>query len=203
MGELLLATGLVDDVDDVVYFTVEDLKTIAVTGDIATGQGLLKKRRLQCERSERLVAPVFLGKPPEGSPTTQGHAAPAADKTETGTATTIVGKPGGPGRSKGVVRRIETLAEGDEVAGEEDIAVLVTPVQSNNNDMMLVFSMLLRMRGLVVPDDRMMWTAHIGQIARECHVPVVEVAPSDLDRLFDGCPIELDGTRGVLTLLDT
>ncbi|MCY3792644.1 MAG: hypothetical protein OXH63_28005 [Gemmatimonadetes bacterium] len=203
MGEQLLATGLVDDVDDVVYFTVEDLKAIAVTGDIATGQGVLKKRRLECERSERLVVPIFLGKPPEGSPATQDHAAPTADKTEAGTATTIVGKPGGPGRSKGIVRRIETLAEGDEVAGEEDIAVLVTPVQSNNNDMMLVFSMLLRVRGLVVPDDLMMWTAHIGQIARECHVPVVEIAPSDLDRLFDGCPIELDGTRGVLTLLDT
>lgn len=80
--------------------------------------------------------------------------------------------------------------------------VLVKPVQSNNNDVTLLFSMLLRVRGLVVPDDPMMWTAHIGQIARECRVPIVHVAPADLERLVDGLRIDVDGTRGVLTLVE-
>ena len=37
---------------------------------------------------------------------------------------------------------------------------------------------------------------------RECRVPIVEVAPSDLERLVEGSQIDLDGTRGTVTLLD-
>lgn len=202
MRELLLAIGLVDDVDDVVYFTVEDLKTIAVTGDIASGRQQLQKRKLDYERSDRLVAPAFLGRAPEEGSISEVHAAPDTNESGAGAETVIVGKPGGPGRSTGIIRRIETLAEGDDCGGEEDVVVLVNPVQSNNNDVPLLFSLLLRVRGIVVPDHPMMWTGHMGQIARECRVPIVLVVPEDLGRLLDGRRIDVDGTLGVLTLLD-
>jgi phosphohistidine swiveling domain-containing protein len=132
----------------------------------------------------------------------QRHAAPDTNEVRAKAGTVIADKPCGTGHSKGIVRRIETLAEGDDVGGEKDVVVLVKPVQSNNNDVPLLFSLLLRVRGLVVPDDPMMWTGHISQIARECRVPIVRVALSDLERLVDGCQIDVDGTRGVLTLID-
>ena len=66
----------------------------------------------------------------------------------------------------------------------------------------LLFSMMLRVRGLVVPDAHGMWMAHMSQIARECSVPIVRVAPPDLERLVDGCRIDLDETRGIVTLID-
>ncbi len=184
-------------------FTVEDLKVIAVTGDIAAGRRLLQTRKLDFERSDRLVAPAFLGNAPEEGPPARTDAAPAADGAVAEPGLVITGRPAGPGRHKGVVRRIETLAEGDDVGGEEDVMVLLNAVQSNNNDVLLLFSMMLRVRGLVVPDaPGMMWTGHMSQIARECRVPIVQVVPSDLDRLVDGCLIDVDGSRGTVTLLD-
>lgn len=202
MREVLLTTGLVDDVDDILYFTVEDLKVIAVTGDIVAGHRQLQKRRLEYEHNNRLVAPAFLGKPPEDGPTSETPAAPDANKTVAEVGALIEGKPGGPGRSRGIVRRIETLEEGDDVGGEEDVVVLVKPTMSTNSDVPLLFSMLLRVRGLILPDVSEMWTNHISQIARECRVPIVQVAPSDLERLVEGSQIDVDGTRGIVTILD-
>ena len=80
--------------------------------------------------------------------------------------------------------------------------VLLKPAMSNNNDVPLLVSMMLRVRGLVVPNAPGMWTAHISQIARECRAPVVRALPSDLDRLVEGHRVEVDGTRGILTLVD-
>ena len=82
------------------------------------------------------------------------------------------------------------------------MVVLVRPTNSNNNDVPLLFAMLLRIQGLVVPHVRGMWTAHISQIARECRVPVVSVSPEELGRLVEGSRVEVDGTQGTLTLLD-
>lgn len=202
MRQVLLAAGLVDDVDDVAYFTVEDLKVIAATGDIAAGRRLLQRRKLEYERSDRLVAPPFLGKAPEEGLPTKVHAAPGADRAGTEPGSVIAGKPAGPGCSKGIIRRVQTLAEGDDVGGEEDVVVLLNPIESHNQDIVLLFSMMLRVRGLVVPHAPTMWTGHMSQIARECRVPVVRALPPDLDRLVEGCLVEVDGTRGILTLLD-
>lgn len=196
--QVLLAAGLVEDVDDVEYFTVADLKVIAATGDIAAGRRLLQNRKLEYERSDRLVAPPFLGRAPEE----EVHAAPGVDRTETESGSVIAGDPAGSGCRRGTVRRVQTLAEGDDVGGEEDVVVLLNPIESHNQDIVLLFSLMLRVRGLVVPHAPTMWTGHMSQIARECRVPVVRALPSDLDRLVEGCLVEVDGTRGVLTLVD-
>ena len=203
MREVLLAVGLVDDVADVVYFTLEDLKVIAVTGDIAEGRRLLKNRRLEYERSDRLVAPAFLGKAPVEDSTSKVNVTSNGNKTEAEVGTVIIGTPVGPGRIKGIVRRVNTLQEGDDVGGEEDVVVVVKPITSNNNDVTLLFSMLLRVRALVIPHARWLSTNHISQIARECSVPVVQVAPSDLKRLIEGRRVDVDGMRGIVTLTDT
>ena len=79
--------------------------------------------------------------------------------------------------------------------------VLIKSGWSDNNDVPLLFSMLLRVRGLVV--TRGMWLgSHIGQIARECGLPIVQIDSTDLERLVEGHRIEVDGTRGVVTLID-
>lgn len=199
---VLLTAGLIDEIDDVLYFTVDDLKVIAVTGDIATGRRLLLKRRREYEHANRLDAPAFLGKAPEEESTTKPRV--AADTNVAGKAEgkVIGATPAGPGRSTGIVRRIETLEEGDDVACSGNVVVLVKPVQSTNWHVPLLFSMLLRVRGLIVPDAPRMWMNHISQIARECRVPVVRVVPSDLGWFVDGCQVEVDGTGGIVTLTE-
>ncbi|MDP6040053.1 MAG: hypothetical protein QGG64_16000 [Candidatus Latescibacteria bacterium] len=203
MQEVLLADGLVDDVADVVFFTVQDLKVIAVTGDIAQGRRLLQKRKLEYEHSNRLVAPAFLGKPPDDGSTSEPGFAPDANETGAEMGIVIIGKPVGPGRIKGIVRRVNTLQEGDDVGGEEDVVVVVKLITSNNNDVTLLFSLLLRVRALIIPPARWLSTNHISQIARECSVPVVQVAPPDLKRLIEGRRVDVDGMRGIVTLTDT
>ena len=202
MREVLLSAGLVDDIDDVMYFTAEDLRVIADAGDIVAGRRTLQRRRHEYEHSNRLVAPAFLGKPPEDSASTEVFDGPGANRTGIGAGAVIEGKPGGPGRGEGIVRRVESLEEGDDVGGKEDVVVLVKPTMSTNSDVPVLFSILLRVRGLIVPDAPGMWTNHISQIARECRVPIVEVAPLDLERLVEGSQIDLDGTRGIVTLMD-
>ena len=201
MREVLQAAGLVDDVDDVVYFTSDDLKFISETGDIPAGCRLLTARKHEYERSNRLAAPAFLGRDPnEGMVEAaevvdkQQRPAPAGDL--------LAGKPVGPGRGRGTIRRVESLGQGDDVGGEADVVVLLNPEQSNNNHVPLLFSMLLRVRGLIVPDAHGMWTGHMSQIARECRVPVVRLLPQDLERLVDGHRVEIDGTQGIVTLTD-
>lgn len=201
MQRVLLEAGLGDDIDDVVYFTVDDLRVIAATGDIAAGRRVLRKRRLEYERCDRLAAPPLLGKAPGKNPTATADAAPDAGRAEEEMGTAIPGKPGGPGCSEGFVRRVDTLADGDDVGGTEDVVVLTRPVWSNNNDVPLLFSMMLRVRGLVV--TREMWLgSHIGQTARECGVPIVRIDPADLERLVEGRRVEVDGTRGRIRLVD-
>ncbi len=199
---VLLAAGLIDDIDDVLYFTVDDLKVMGATGDIATGRRLLQKRRLEYEHSNRLVAPAFIGRPPEEESSPKTRVAADADAAEKDAGSAIRGRPAGPGRTTGIVRRIETLEEGDDVAGSGDVVVLVKPIQSTNWHVPLLFSVLLRVRGLIVPDAPDMWMNHISQIARECGVPVVNVVPSILEMFVDGCQVEVDGTRGIVTLTE-
>ena len=199
MRNILLKTALVDDVNDVIYFTTDDLSIVAAPGDISLGRQLLQKRKHEHERNDRLVAPAYLGKHPEGA---ASEASPAMKPNKPETASIITGKPQGAGQRQGIIKRVESMGEGDDVAGKEDVVVLIQPEQSHNNHVPLLFSMLLRIRGLIVPDTNEMWTAHIGQTARECRVPVVRVALSDLERLVDGRRVEIDGSRGVVTLLD-
>ena len=200
MQRSLQAAGLVDNGDHIFYFSAEDLMVIAATGDIEAGRRLLQHRRLEYERWDRLRAPAFLGKVPEDGSVSDAQVSDAGDNAAESGAV-IVGRPGGPGRNQGIVRRIENLEEGD-YAGEEDVVVIVNPIQSNTHEVPFLFSMMLRVRGIVVLDDPMMWMHHVGQIARECRVPIVLVAHSDIVRIVDGCRIDVDGTRGEVTLLD-
>ena len=201
MQKFLQRAGLVDSLEDVGYYTVEDLKVIVATGNIKTGRRLWQRRRLEYECFDRLDAPDFLGKPPpqKGS---EAEAQTGTDPTvEPEPGTVIDGKPGGPGRNQGIVRRIETLEEGDD-AGEEHVVVIVEPIQSRASEVSSLFSLMLRVRGIVVPDHPMMWMHHVGQIARECRLPIVRISQSDMERLVEGGRIDVDGSRGTVTLLD-
>ncbi len=200
MQKFLQRADLVDSLEDVGYYTVEDLKVVGATGNIEAGRRLWQRRRLEYERWDRLDAPTFLGKaPPQNGSEVEAETSTDVDDTNRGTV--ITGKPGGPGRNHGIVRRIETLKEGDD-ASAEDVVVIVEPIQSRAAEVPFLFSLMLRVRGIVVLDHPMMWMHHVGQIARECRLPIVRVAHSDMKRLVDGWRIDVDGTRGTVTLLD-
>jgi hypothetical protein len=69
----------------------------------------------------------------------------------------------------------------------EVLSILLTqPAQPNAAKTPLLFSVMLRVRGLVIVDGPMMWTHHLAQIARECGVPIVQIGSEDMARIADG-----------------
>ena len=62
-----------------------------------------------------------------------------------------------------------------------------------------LLSLMLRIRGMVVQHGPS-WLHHIGQIARECGVPIVQIDPEDMARIPEGARLVLDGAKGTVTL---
>lgn len=64
----LVEAGLVDQKNEIAYFTADELARIAETEDVAEGRRILQQRRLEHEEYARLAAPPRLGKPPDPPP---------------------------------------------------------------------------------------------------------------------------------------
>ena len=113
MCRKLQAAGLVNTPTDMRYFTVDDLATIAQTGDIEEGRRIWQRRRLAYEGYDRLQPPLTLGKAPNkpanAKPSTDESAAkgtlspPAEDASrKDGAEAVIQGRGCSPGRAKGI-----------------------------------------------------------------------------------------------------
>ncbi|NKB72262.1 MAG: hypothetical protein GKR89_34725 [Candidatus Latescibacteria bacterium] len=202
MCNRLQQAGLFEAPEDIDYFTAADLAHIAATGDLDEGRMMWKKRRLEYEGNQRLEAPAYLGKAPdEPEETAASPVDNRPKKTAVTTGPVIQGRGGVPGQAEGIAFKIESLDEADE-ADEEHILIFARPLQPSSATTPLLFSLTLRVRALVSPQGPMMWMHHIGQIARECGVPVVQVAPEDIERLEAGCRLAVDGGKGTVTILD-
>ena len=46
----------------------------------------------------------------------------------------------------------------------------------------------------------MMWMHHVGQDARECGVPIVQIAPEDMKLVEEGSWVSIDGAKGIVAI---
>ena len=104
-----------------------------------------------------------------------------------------------PGQCSGIAHKIHALEEAD-TAGEQHILLLTQPMQPNASKAPLLFSIMLRVRGMVIVDGPMMWMHHVAQIARECGIPIVQIVPEEMTRIPDGAEVELDGFEGTVAI---
>ncbi|MCB0125989.1 MAG: hypothetical protein KDE58_27220, partial [Caldilineaceae bacterium] len=196
----LQAVGLIDTPADIGYFKTEDLAYIAQTGDIEEGRGIWQNRRLEYERQERLQPPAYLGKatanPQESDKATSGEMRPIAVER---TKRVIQGRGHSPGQVKGSAHKIETLSESD-TATDQHILILTKPIQPTSQYSALLLSLILRVQGIIVVQAGQTYTHHIAQIARECGVPVLEIAPDDLDHIPEHAELLVDGSAGTVTI---
>lgn len=201
----LQAAGLVEAATDMRYFTCEDLAYIAQTSDIDEGRRIWQRRRLEYEHYDRLQAPLYLGKAPDKpvAPNSSTNESTAKEEmspsVEAGATAVIQGRGCSPGRAKGIAHKIETLAESATVT-DQHILILTKTVQPTNQYSALLLSLILRVQGVIVVQAGHTYTHHIAQIARECGVPVLEIAPSDLDQIPDSAELMVDGSAGTVTL---
>lgn len=206
MCRKLQTAGLVATPTDVRYFTVEDLVYIAQTGNIEEGRRIWQRRRLAYEHNDRLQAPLYLGKAlgNAASPnaTTNGSTekvamlSPAQDSTRV----TIRGRGHSPGQTQGIAHKIATLDESTTVT-EQHILILTKTVQPTSQYSALLLALILRVQGIIVVQAGPTYTHHIAQIARECGVPVLEIAPGDLDHIPDRAELMVDGSAGTVMLV--
>lgn len=201
MCDALHLAGLVDDPKDICYFTVTDLVYIAQVGDVVEGRQICERRKYEYERDDRLKAPEILGKLPvessgkkDGSQTNKKRA--PVIPVESGTL--IQGKGNVPGKNRGFVHKIASFDQADKVT-DEQVLFFNKTMQLTSEYVTTLLSLMLRIRGLVVQLGPT-WMHHIGQIARECGVPVVQISPEDMARIEEGVEVEVDGTKGTVTI---
>ena len=192
--------GLVDRSEDIGFFTAEDLAHIAQTQDIEEGRRIWQRRRQEYERNDRLTPPTNLGKRPD-NPISQ--MTPSGEKevpkSTNGTAALIQGTGAVPGQNGGRARKIESLDESGTV-GAEHVLLFAQPMQFMAGHTPVLFSLTLRVRGIVCLTSSFGLMYHLAQIARECGVPIVLISPEDMARIPEGAELELDGSQGTVTI---
>jgi len=192
--------GLVETSEDIGYFTAEDLAHIAESQDIEEGRRIWRQRRHEYERNDRLTPLAYLGKAPD-EPASQET--PSDDrvisKSDAKSVSLIQGTGSVAGKSSGTARKIDSLEEAD-IVDTKHVLLFAQPLQLTAPDTPTLFSLMLRVRGMVCLQGPMMWTHHIGQIARECGVPIVLISPEDMARIPQGAELELDGLQGTVAI---
>jgi hypothetical protein len=192
--------GLVDVPEEIGYFTAADLAHIAQTLDIEEGRRIWRQRRCEYERDDRLRPPPYLGKAPAEPATQAAPAAAEEDSAPTGeSASRIQGTGAVAGKNSGIARKIESLGESDRV-GAEHVLLFAKDMQFLAGHTPMLFSLTLRVRGMVCPSSSFGLMYHLAQIARECGVPIVLVSPADMRRIPEGAELELDGSQGTVTI---
>jgi len=200
----LKKAGLVEQSGDICYFTVEDLAYIAETGDVEEGRRIWQRRRGEYERYDRLEAPSFLGKMPveveaqESSSKKTDDPESAAESVGAAVGAIIEGRGCVSGQGSGITRKIESIDQAESVT-DQHVLLFTKTVQLTSVYVSSLLSLMLRIRGMVVQHGPS-WLHHIGQIARECGVPIVQIDPEDMARIPEGARLVLDGAKGTVTL---
>lgn len=105
----------------------------------------------------------------------------------------ILGTPGAAGRVEGVVRRLDSLEEGNELKPGE---ILVT-TQTN-----IGWTLIFPRAGAIVTDIGAP-LSHAAIVARELGIPAVINCGDATTRLHTGDRVRVDGTQGTVEILDT
>jgi pyruvate,water dikinase len=202
IGRRIAAAGLLDAPDDVFMLTVEEMRA----GIIAVAEGrpgedrraLVAERRAELERAATITPPAVLGTPPAGPPPQDpigraivkmfggGPAAPSAVPSE------LRGSAGSPGVVRGTARVLRSLADADRLKpGDVLVAEFTAPP----------WTPLFAIAAAVVTDAGGI-LSHCAVVAREYGIPAVVGTGSATAIIRDGQQIEVDGSAGLVRLLD-
>jgi pyruvate,water dikinase len=177
IGELLVAEGVLVEADDVFYLTAEEL-TGTLPADTAA---LVTRRRERRARYRELSVP----------PSWRGDCVPGTPSSSVPGAGAITGI----GVSAGVVEGIVRVLESSDSTGFVPDEVLVAPTTDPSWSSIMFVS-----AALVVDIGGAL--SHASMVARELGIPAVVNTGDGTRRLRTGDRVRVDGTRGIVELLD-
>jgi rifampicin phosphotransferase len=195
MGRRLVAEGVIDDREDVLMLTYDDLRVAALDLPGTDPRTLVEQRRAQLAVHAGVTAPRRLGTTPSGPPPdsplmrmAMKSAAPAAPSAEPGV---VTGSAGSAGRVTAVARVVRSLADADRVApGEVLVAETTAPP----------WTPLFGIVAAVVTDTGGI-LSHSAVVAREYGIPAVVGAGDATARIADGALVEVDGDAGTVRVV--
>ena len=195
MGTRLVADGVIDDREDVLMLTYDDLRIAALDLPGTDPRTLVEDRRAQLAACADVPPPAMLGTmpaaPPPDSPLTRMamkfSGVPAAP-AEPGV---VRGAAGSSGRTTGVARVVRSLAEAGALApGEVLVAETTAPP----------WTPLFAIAGAVVTDTGGT-LSHSAVVAREYGIPAVVGAGTATTAIRDGDVVEVDGDAGTVRVV--
>jgi phosphohistidine swiveling domain-containing protein len=195
MGRRLVADGVLDDPDDVLMLTYDDLRVAALDLPGTDPRTLVADRRAKLAEHTHVTPPPVLGTMPAGPPPDgalmrmatkySGPPAPSADPD------VVTGFAGSAGRVTGVARVVRSLADaGALVPGEILVAETTAPP----------WTPLFAIVAAVVTDSGGS-LSHSAVVAREYGIPAVVGARTATVAIADGDVVEVDGDAGVVRIL--
>jgi len=196
-GVGLQADGIVEQPEDILLLTSNDLEEIGLSEALQEKQALCAKRKREWERNQRLQPPVHIGALPEKSERRK-KLTPAPREDARGKV--FKGRGYTPGKASGIARKVVDMTDPEMLDSLTDEHILVcTPEAFDGIADWL--SVLITAKGLVSINgpDRL---HHAIQLARECGVVMVNLKGLNPGHIPDQTPLEIDGNAGTVTLLE-
>jgi rifampicin phosphotransferase len=195
MGRRLVAERILDDPDDVLMLTYDELRVAAL--DLAATDPLtvVERRRAALAAFADVAAPKLLGTLPSGprpdSPLTRMVAKFATPPSPPSEPDTVTGFAGSAGRAVGVARVVRSLADAERlVPGEVLVAETTAPP----------WTPLFAVAAAVVTDTGGI-LSHSAVVAREYGIPAVVGAGRATAAIADGDLVEVDGDAGTVRIV--
>jgi rifampicin phosphotransferase len=181
VGERLVRDGVIDDPDDVMHLSLDELHALPFEGV----RQLVAERRAEFERQRSIDAPDHIGAEPSGPSMPNMN-----DEGEGHVGNELRGVAASPGRFTGIARvRLPSPTLPDIEDGEILVATDAGP------DWTPLFAVL----GAVVLDVGAIWQ-HAAVMAREFGIPAVTGTKTATTAIRDGQTITVDGDTGIVEL---
>jgi pyruvate,water dikinase len=195
MGRRLVAERILDDPDDVLMLTYDELRVAALDLGATDPRTLVERRRAELAAFAHVTAPKLLGTVPSGprpdSPLTRMVTKFATPPSAPSSPDTVTGFAGSAGRATGVARVVRSLADAERLApGDVLVAETTAPP----------WTPLFAVAAAVVTDTGGV-LSHSAVVAREYGVPAVVGAGDATGVIRDGDVVEVDGTAGVVRIV--
>lgn len=190
LGRRMVERGVFDEIEDFGFVRGAEID-ILLDGDAASLTPLIRERRTEYARLTELVPPfVFVGEPE--SPTTWSRRDGASsDQLAAGEA--LVGMPGCPGQATG---RARVVLDSHDPTSLEPGDVLVAPITDPS------WTPLFVPAAAVVVDVGAA-LSHAIIVSRELGIPCVVSATDATKRIPNGALVSVDGSTGLVTVLET
>lgn len=198
LGKRLADAGVLDDVDDVFFLSIEEIRATAQACPTLDRRALVQERRAEIDHAASITPPPVLGTPPSGPPPQDpigravmkmfgGGPPPASDVPGE-----LRGNAGSPGKVSGTARIVRSLDDADRLRpGDVLVAEFTAPP----------WTPLFATVAAVVTDAGGI-LSHCAVVAREYGIPAVVGTARATATIRDGQQVEVDGNAGLVRLLD-